>query len=174
MVQQLTGIARGEDLKTLYTQRSKVADEKTITASTKDALALKLAGEEADGWRALRNNKRSIRLAKDKPVDRKLEDDVWTPFYRMGFKELNKDRHFSIQAGENTEPRQLDVFAKDDETVFIVECTHSRAASSKSLKSLLDKLGAIREAAVKAVHVNGTLKLTHFASDRHLQSDPPD
>jgi DNA sulfur modification protein DndB len=43
------------------------------------------------------------------------------------------------------------VFAKDDETVFIVECTHSQEGGPKSLKVLLDKLTAIREAVCKAV-----------------------
>jgi DGQHR domain-containing protein len=152
MVVPLIGVAGGDDLKAIYAKRSKAVDEKTISAATKDAFALKLAGEQADGWRVSRKNKRSIRLVKDKPIDRKLEDDVWTLFYRMGFKELNIDRQFTIQASEKTPPRQLDVFAKDNETVFIVECTHSRETGPKSLKALLDKLGAMREDVVKAVH----------------------
>ena len=154
MVVPLAGLAGGDDLKSIFAKRSKPVDEKTITAASKDALALKLAGELADGWRESRQNKRSIRLVKDKPIDRKLEDDVWTLLYRMGFKELNIDRQFTIQAGEKTVPRQLDVFAKDDETVFIVECTHSKEGGPKSLKALLDKLGAIREEVVKAVHAH--------------------
>lgn len=162
MVQPLTGLASGDDLKPIYAQRSKTIDEKTISASSKEALALKLAGEEADGWRVLRKNQRSIRLAKNKPVDRQLEDDVWSLLYRMGFKELNLDRQFSIQAGDKTLPRQLDVFAKDDETVFIVECTHSRDIGPKSLKGQLDKLGAIREEVVKAVH-------THYGREPRLK-----
>jgi DNA sulfur modification protein DndB len=154
MVQPLTGLASEADLKAVSALRSKTVDEKTVSASSKEALALKIAGEQADGWRVSRQNKRSVRLEKDKPVDRQLEDDVWSLLYGMGFKELNGDRQFAIQAGDKTVPRQLDVFAKDDETVFIVECTHSKEGGPKSLKTLLDKFGAIREEVVKAVHAH--------------------
>src|SRR3978361_2299530 len=121
----LKGLATGDDLKPLYLQRSKTIDERTVDAVSPKALALKLQAEEADGWVLLKQNKRSVRVFKQKPVDRQLEDDIWCLLYRMGFKELNTTRQFAIQSGEGTEPRQLDVFAKDDETVFIVECTHA-------------------------------------------------
>jgi DNA sulfur modification protein DndB len=75
----------------------------------------------------------------------------------MGFKELNFDRNFSIQVSEKTPKRQIDVFAKDDETVFIVECTHSRDAGPKSLMALLDKLGAVRAFARFGVTVRFTV-----------------
>jgi hypothetical protein len=144
----LLGIAQGDELKPVYARRSKRDDEKTITAASNAALALKIAAEEADGWHVVKTNKRSVRVAKQKPVDRQLEDDAWCLLYRMGFKELNVDRTFSVQVGPKTPPRQLDVFAKDDETVFIVECTHSRETGPKSVKSLLDKIAAIREEVV--------------------------
>jgi len=69
----------------------------------------------------------------------------------MGFKELNFDRNFSVQTGSDP-PRQLDVFAKDDETVFIVECTHSRDTGPKSVKALIDKIRAIRPNIIGAIH----------------------
>jgi DNA sulfur modification protein DndB len=133
MPQVLTGLLAGEALKPVYAAKSKPLDEKTVSASNKETLDLKIVGEEADGWRVIRRNLRSVRLAKDKPVDRQLEDDVWCLLYRMGFKELNFDRNFAVQVGPNTPPRQLDVFAKDDENVFIVECTHSRDGGPKSV-----------------------------------------
>lgn len=162
MSQAFDGIASVDDLKAVYALKSKTIDEKTVSASSADALSLKLAGELADGWRILRRNRRSIRLAKDKPIDRQLEDDVWSLLYRMGFKEMNRDRTFAIMAGEKAPARQLDVFAKDDETVFIVECTHSRETGPKSVKALIDKIGAIREDVIKAVH-------THYGKDPKLK-----
>jgi DGQHR domain-containing protein len=151
MPQILTGLLSGEALKPIYTAKSKTFDEKTVAASNKDNLELKIQGEEAEGWRVVRKNLRSVRMAKDKPADRQLEDDVWSLLYRMGFRELNFDRNFAIQVGGDA-PRQLDVFAKDNETVFIVECTHSRDGGPKSVKALLDKIGAIRDDVIKAVH----------------------
>ncbi len=149
-MEPLAGLASGDDLKAIYAKRSKAVDEKTISASSKNALSLKLEAELAEGWTISRKNKRSIRLIKDKPIDRKLEDDVWTLLYRMGFKELNIDRQLYVPGVA----RQLDVFAKDDETVFIVECTHSIDVGPKSLKILLDKFGAIREEVIQAVHTH--------------------
>ena len=88
MPQVLTGLLNGEALKPVYAAKSKTCDEKTVSASSKESLDLKVVGEEADGWRVVRRNQRSVRLAKDKPADRQLEDDVWSLLYRMGFKEL--------------------------------------------------------------------------------------
>lgn len=151
MTQVLNGIVSGDALKPIYARKSKSTDEKTISAASEGSLGLKIAAEEADGWHVIRRSERSARLAKDKPVDRQLEDDVWSLLYRMGFKELNIDRNFCIQASDGTGKRQLDVFAKDDETVFIVECTHSRDAGPKSVKALLDKIASIRMDVIEAV-----------------------
>jgi len=156
MVAPLPGLVTESELKALYSQRSKAADEKTIAATSDDALQKKREAEEADGWTVLRSNKRSIRLKRDKPTDRQLEDDVWTLLYRMGFKELNRDRHLIING------RQWDVFAKDAETAIVVECTHCRDGGQKSLKSLLDKIEANREDLIKTVH-------THYGRDPKIK-----
>jgi DNA sulfur modification protein DndB len=152
MPEALTGLVTGDALKSVYVGKSKTFDEKTVSAGSKESLDLKLAAEETDNWRVIKRNKRSVRLAKNKPVDRQLEDDVWSLLCRMGFRELNFDRNFSISTGRSAPPRQLDVFAKDDETVFIVECTHSRESGPKSVKGLIDKIVSIREEVIKAVH----------------------
>jgi hypothetical protein len=110
--------------------------------------------DEADGWEVLRRNKRSVRLKKQKPQDRQLEDDVWCVLYNMGFKELNEDRNFTIRLSDRTPPRQLDLFVKDDQTAFIVECTQSRDSGSRSVKVLIDKIGSIRADVVNAIHVH--------------------
>lgn len=158
----LTGLATGDDLRSIFNNRSKNVDEKTISASSKESLALKVAGEEADGWQVARTNKRSVRMVRAKPTDRQLEDDVWSLLYRMGFQELNIDRNFRVQLNEKFPARQLDVFAKDEDTIFIVECTHAKEAGAKSVKVLLDKIGAIREDVVKAVHA-------HYGRDPKLK-----
>ena len=151
MVEPLPGLVHGDALKPIYNRKVKPYDEDTISANSERALELKLAGAQEDGWEPLRRGRRSIRLKKGKSVDRQLEDDLWCLLYSMGFKELNIDRNFSIPVS-NDPPRQLDVFAKDDETVFIIECTHSRDAGPKSVKSLIDKIRAIRPDVINAIH----------------------
>ena len=49
---------------------------KTVTGSTKKLIAEKVRLEEADGWRVFRKNAKSTRLAKSKPADEQLEDEV--------------------------------------------------------------------------------------------------
>jgi DNA sulfur modification protein DndB len=147
----LGSLVSGDELRLTYGQRSKRFDEKTITAASLTALGMKRQAEEHDGWELAKANKRSLRMQRAKPEDRQLEDDVWCLFFQMGFKEMNADRHLMVTGKDSTSKRQLDVFAKDDETVFIVECTHSREGGTKSIKGLLDKIEAIREDVLAAV-----------------------
>ncbi len=146
------GIVSGDDAKRLNILRSKSVDEKTSSAASKEALITKSKGEEQDGWTVAKWNKKSVRLTKVKPADRQLEDDVWSLLFRLGFKELNADRNFTIKLGENAPARQIDIFAKDEETVFIVECTHAQVNNPKPVKGLIDKINGIREDVIKAIH----------------------
>lgn len=146
------GLVNGDDAKKVYTQRAKRVDEKTVTAAKKEALTTKVQGEEQDGWTVAKKNKTSVRMSKPKPIDRQVEDDVWCLLYRLGFTEFSADRHFTIKLGPTAPGRQIDIFAKDDETVFIVECTHAQEHSSKSVKALIDKINGMREDIIKAIH----------------------
>lgn len=148
------GLVSGEEAKKVYVARSKSVDEKTVTAANKNALATKVQGEEQDGWSVAKRNMKSVRVSKPKPHDRQLEDDVWCLLYKLGFNEFNADRNFTIKLGPNAPGRQLDIFAKDDETVFIVECTHSQEQKAKSIKGLVDKINGIREDVIKAIHAH--------------------
>jgi DNA sulfur modification protein DndB len=146
------GLVSRDDAKRIYALRSKSVDEKTVAAANSEALLTKVKGEEQDGWTVAKRNKKSVRLTKPKPADRQLEDDIWSLLYRLGFKELNGDRNLIIKLGDNAPGRQLDIFAKDDETIFIVECTHARENHSKPVKGLIDKINGIREDVIKAIH----------------------
>ena len=87
-----------------------------------------MGGEEpylADGWSVSKKLKRLVRLQRSKSIDRQFEDKVWCLFYRMGYVELNKSANFTIRyraADGSYREKQVDVFAKDDETVIVGEC----------------------------------------------------
>jgi len=151
MTATLGELVSGDELRSAYGLRAKRFDEKTVAAASTTALKMKREAEELDGWQLAKENKRSLRMQRPKPEDRQLEDDVWSLFYRMGFKEMNADRNLMVNGKDGSSKRQLDVFAKDDETVFIVECTHSREGGAKSIKSLLDKIEAVRDDVIAAV-----------------------
>jgi len=76
MVEPLPGLVKDDALRPVYNRKVKPYDERTINASNERALELKLAGEQEDGWEPLKHNLRSIRLKKNKPIDRQLEDDL--------------------------------------------------------------------------------------------------
>ncbi|MGL3709403.1 hypothetical protein ACSYAY_00865 [Leptospirillum ferriphilum] len=135
MVSFTDGLVVGDEAKKINGSRSKSVDEKTVTAGKNDALTTKVQGEEQDGWSVVKRNKKSVRMSKPKPPDRQLEDDVWCLLYRLGFKELNAGRDFTIKLGQDAPGRQIDIFAKDDETVFIVECTQALTTGPKSIKN---------------------------------------
>lgn len=91
----------------------------------------------AEGWHFKAELKTKTKLFKKKPIDIAFEDKVWSLFALLGFKLLNKNRHFHIPYDKKdlNLTHQIDVFAKDDETVLIVECK----SSSK------DKIGDFKE-----------------------------
>ncbi len=79
----------------------------------------------AEGWGVSKKLKRQLRLAKEKALDRQFEDRVWRLFYRMGYEDLNKGHDFTIRykaADGSFREKQVDVFAKDAETVIVGEC----------------------------------------------------
>jgi DNA sulfur modification protein DndB len=81
----------------------------------------------SEGWKLSKEFKNSIRMSKPKNSDLALEDEVWSLFALMGYKFLNRDRNFNLPYDKNnpTQTKQIDVFAKDDETILIVECKSS-------------------------------------------------
>lgn len=166
-----------QELRSVAVLRAKKVDERTISASSPKALELKVNGEIEDGWSIAKRNKRSVRMERQKPEDRQLEDDVWTLFFRMGFTELNRDRHFYVTMKDGSE-RQLDIFAKDHETVFVVECTHAQEAGPKSVKGVLDKIEAVREDVIKAIHEafgkSPRLKVKFAIACRNFEIRPAD
>lgn len=107
---------------------------------------------EESGWCVFRENKTNFRMRLNKDLYELVEDELWSLYARLGFVELNKNREFRIKCGETTS-RKIDVFAKDDETVIISECTSAEVAGTKkSLTKLIDKIKSYRNDVVKAVH----------------------
>ena len=74
-----------------------------------------------DGWEESKRFKRVVEIKKDKPVGDAFEDEVWTVFYKMGFKYLNKSNQFNLSYAPNC-TKQIDVIAMDDEVCLFIEC----------------------------------------------------
>lgn len=93
------------------------------------------------GWELHRRSKSRVRLRQKKPHDVQLEDRVWALFRRMRYPQLNA-KHFRIEYSRpdgSPDTKQIDVLAKDDETVLIVECKSRAARGRKTLtKDLIE------------------------------------
>jgi DNA sulfur modification protein DndB len=93
-------------------------------------------------------------MARPKPPDEQLEDEVWCILAQMVFSEMSKGRRFQRAVEDGLPARQVDVFAKDDETVVIVECTMwSRRSGDREelLKSIRQAYGQRAKLKIKNV-----------------------
>lgn len=84
---------------------------------------------ESEGWTAVSQyaNPKYTKYRKEKPIGEQFEDSVWMMFYNMGFYAMNKDNQFRMVNDPNNPAltKQIDVFAVEDEIVFVIECKTS-------------------------------------------------
>ncbi|HEY6259217.1 MAG TPA: hypothetical protein VIY51_25850, partial [Xanthobacteraceae bacterium] len=108
----------------------------------------------ADGWKISKRLKRQLRLAKAKTIDRRFEDRVWRLFYRMGFEEQNKGHEFTIEykaTDGSLRKKQVDIFAKDAETVIVGECKCCEDYKSRSLSKDIAEFVGLRKQFADAI-----------------------
>ena len=163
------GIISGSQLESVYKNRN-----------TPDFFETVKIGKETpyldDGWTINKENKKTLRLSKPKPIDQAFEDEIWCLLYKIGFKNISKDRNFRIKllSGNKSPGKQLDIFAKDDETVLIVECKTSEKPTKRDLQKDMAEIVAIREDIRKIIYNSyGKLKLKWiFATKNIIWNDP--
>lgn len=164
------GIASGSEIKSIYRNRNSPYIFEKVPVG-KETVYLE------DGWTIYKKNKKSLRLAKKKPIEQAFEDEIWCLLYKIGFKNINKDRNFRIKIlSEDKSPgKQIDIFAKDDETVLIVECKTAEKPTKKDLQKDMAEVVAIREDIRKIIYnyYGEKLKLGWiFATKNVIWSDP--
>ena len=165
-------VVSGDEIPSELRRRKRKYVSKAISGSSKKLIAEKVKLEEADGWRTVRKNAKSTRMDKAKPADEQFEDEVWGILAQMGFKEMSRGRQFTIAVEDGLPPRQIDVFAKDDETVVIVECTRCDTPRKKGMAHLIEKIRAIRENLLKSVRKTygkeARLKVKYVIATRNI------
>ena len=134
---------------------------------------------EADGWTVGREGSRKVRIKKPKSFDALLEDQTWCLFYRMGYPDLNGPKCkicYSRQDGSEGE-KQLDVFAKDDETVVIVECKARETRGRRTLQKDLHETESLQKAFANSVraHYGGNFRpkiIWMYVTNNIIWSEP--
>ena len=78
---------------------------------------------QSDGWAVVRVNRATTRMRKEKNIDVAFEDRVWRVFRGLGFSALSL-RPCTVEV-EGAYRKKVDVIARDEENLFIVECKAS-------------------------------------------------
>ncbi len=132
-----------------------------------------------DGWVIEREFKNSIKVKKAKTFDVAFEDEVWSLFALMGYRFLNRDRNFNLPYDKNeiSLTKQIDVFAKDEETILIIECksseTNSRGDFKKDLESYQGIMDGLRKS-IQNLFPNEKLKFKFILATRNLSISDED
>ncbi|OPY67793.1 MAG: hypothetical protein A4E57_02112 [Syntrophorhabdaceae bacterium PtaU1.Bin034] len=180
MAELLTNLVENNDsIKGAFRTRSKSFYEKTVHGKTASLAQRKAEIETQEGWEIVPSKlTKSVKLKKPKPPDILLEDEVWSMLVRMGFDQLSKDRLFKIFIDEETNPRQIDVFAMDTETALLFECTTSEERKEKNLNDLIEKILSISVPVFNSINKHYgpdvKLKVRWVIATRNIQWRPVD
>lgn len=102
-----------------------------------------------DGWEVERKFKTRTRMRKLKTSDELFEDRLWVIFYNLKFSPMNKDRNCRLEFDGYT--KQIDVLARDEENVFVIECKSSINENPVNARDALNELVGYREGIQKAI-----------------------
>ena len=106
-----------------------------------------LAIAQEDGWVLHKALKTATKVQRERNIDERLENKWWVLLYRMGYVELNQGRQFKIILKRREGvigKKQIDVFARDDETVIVTECKASDRLRQRSLQKDIEEFGSIK------------------------------
>lgn len=148
---QFGPLISGEEIKSEYRRRFSQYEYKTVKGSKMSLILEKVKVKEKEGWEKEKRNKKSYKLKKIKPNDERLEDELWCIAANMGYKTLSSGRNFKIETKKGPNPRQIDVFAKDDEVALVIECTQVARPTKKNMSKLIEKISAIKGDISKAI-----------------------
>ncbi|MFA5957051.1 DGQHR domain-containing protein [Hyphomicrobium sp.] len=123
-----------------FRKRNRPYDEKMVTPGA-------VADFEPQGWIVHSTNKTGVKLRKQRSAAEQLENRFWCCLYRLGYNELNVGRNFRIQVAAQAKPvaKQIDVFARDEETIIIAECKTAEELKKKPLQKELGELDSLKK-----------------------------
>lgn len=137
--------------------RRKPFDEKSVSPDD-------IAEHEAKGWQVDRKLKRKTKVKREKDIDERLENRFWMLLFKLGYPQLSDGRSFTIlidRKGAEPLRKQVDVFAKDDETVVVAECKASAKLTRRTLQKDIEEFANLKGPISSAVrsHYGTAVKL---------------
>lgn len=153
---KLTGIISGNSIKCKY-KKKRLADKYSSVKKGKEEIYLD------EGWSICKEYKTRTKLCKSKPIGDLFEDKVWCILSRMGFNEMNENNQFKIpiSCSEQVTPKQIDIFAKDRESVILVECKSAKETTRRSFRKDINEINGIRNKIITFInnHYGSKLKV---------------
>jgi len=107
----------------------------------------------AAGWEVVRRSKRVLLSRRRKPVSDHLEDRFWSLCHDMGYPIINGER-FNIEFKRDdgsTGRKQIDVFAKDAETVIIAECKSKDVRGRRTLQKDIHETASLQRGIANSI-----------------------
>ena len=128
------------------------------------------------GWEESRTLKHKVEVRRAKPTGSAFEDKVWSVFYKMGFKILNKSNQFNLSYKECSLhcTKQIDVIAMDDEVCLFIECKASeKIDKTKSWKTELEAMSGYYQGICNEIKSKyGKRKFKYiFATENYVVGD---
>jgi DNA sulfur modification protein DndB len=143
----IKGLISGDELLKCYKKRLQEFDYLSINKKL-------FEDYQEKGWKLETETDTRFRIRRKKSIGDLFENEVWCAFAKMGFNEMNGFDDLKIDLNENgtINPKQIDVFAKDEETVIIIECKSSSEFGSKSFRLNLLEINGYRDHIIKSIH----------------------
>lgn len=123
-----------------FTQRKSSSLIKVVSASRADLYV-------EQGWNIVKKINEKVQIKFDKSHFESVANKIWCLLYKMGFSELNKNNDFTISYKDSNgeyKLKNIDIFAKDDDTIVIGECRVYEQLTSADLSEDLSALAEIR------------------------------
>jgi DGQHR domain-containing protein len=153
--------------------KRKLFDEKSVSADS-------IPDHEAKGWQVDRKLTRVTKVKREKEIGERLENRFWMLLFKLGYPEISEGRDFTIlieRRGAEPLRKQIDVLAKDDETVIVAECKASERLTRRSLQKDIEEFANLKGPIANAVrkHYGPDLKLKFiwlFVTENIIWSGP--
>lgn len=118
-------------------------------------------------------SKRKTKLRKLKEFDERHENNFWCLLHKLGYKELNEGRSFKIKIERPpaaTLEKQIDIFAKDDETVIVAECKACNKLTKRKLQKDIEEFANLKKPIANQIvkHYDTKLKIIWFFVTKNI------
>lgn len=132
-------------LSALYRAKKKSYDECSVSFNEAEE-------RKKQNWVEVVSLKTKVRMQRPKPIGIAFEDKIWSMFYDLGFRHLNRDERLEIKWGEGEgDHKQIDVLAIGEEAIFVVECKAASKLTTLSFKSVIDGIEHYKEGMIRAL-----------------------